>query len=72
LRVVFWCGNKALKEAFSDLYGIACARDASVAAHLEFSGGFNECNISFVRLAHDRAVDVFASFFSLLYLGETW
>jgi hypothetical protein len=67
-----WCGNKALKEAFSNLYGIACARDASVAAHLEFSGGFNECKISFARSAHDWAVDVFAAFFNLLNLSETW
>jgi hypothetical protein len=30
-----------LKEAFPDLYGIACSKDASGAAHLELSGGFN-------------------------------
>jgi hypothetical protein len=37
-----WCGDKALKEAFLDLYGIACAKDAFVAVHLELSGGSNQ------------------------------
>ena len=32
-----WFGDMALKEAFPYLYGIACANDASVAAHLEIS-----------------------------------
>jgi hypothetical protein len=27
----------AVKEAFPDLYGIVCAKDASVAAHVELS-----------------------------------
>jgi hypothetical protein len=48
-----WCGDKALKEAFSDLYGIACTKDAFVAAHLELYSGFNMWNISFVRTSHD-------------------
>jgi hypothetical protein len=34
-------GSMALKEAFPNLYGSACAKDASVVAHLEFSGGSN-------------------------------
>jgi hypothetical protein len=34
-----WCEDKALKEAFQDLYVIACAKDAYIAAHLELSGG---------------------------------
>jgi hypothetical protein len=63
-----WCGDKALKEAFPVLYGIVCAKDASVAAHLKFSGDFNQWKVSFVRAAHDWEVDVFASFFNLLYL----
>jgi hypothetical protein len=57
----------ALKEAFPDLYGIACAKDASVAAHLEILGGSNQWNVSFARAAHDWEVDVFASFFRVLY-----
>jgi hypothetical protein len=40
-----WCGNKALKETFSDLFTIACAKYASIVAHLELSSGFQlvEC-----------------------------
>jgi hypothetical protein len=34
-----WCGDKAFKEAFPDLYSIACVKDASVAVHLELSSG---------------------------------
>jgi hypothetical protein len=34
-----WCGDLAFKEAFLDLYGITCANDASVVAHLKISGG---------------------------------
>jgi hypothetical protein len=36
-----WCGDKALKEAFLDLYGITCVKDASVVAHLVLFGDFN-------------------------------
>jgi hypothetical protein len=36
---------------FSDLYGIACAKDASIAAYLELSGGSNKWNVSFARPA---------------------
>jgi hypothetical protein len=31
-----------LKEAFLDLFGIACTKDVSVVAHLEFYGGSNQ------------------------------
>jgi hypothetical protein len=51
------------KVAFPVLFGIACAKDASVAANLEFLGGSIQWNVSFVRAAHDWEVDVFASFF---------
>jgi hypothetical protein len=44
-----WCGDKALKEAFPNLYGIICAKDAVVAAPLELSGGSNKLNVSFVE-----------------------
>jgi hypothetical protein len=36
-----WCGNSTLKEAFPVLFGIACAKDASVADNVELVGGFN-------------------------------
>jgi hypothetical protein len=57
------CGDVALKERFPDLFGIADAKDASVAAHLEFYGGYNQWNVCFARVAHDLEVDTFASFF---------
>jgi hypothetical protein len=62
-----WCKDKALKEAFLALYGIACMKDTSVAAQLKLSGGSNQWTVSFVKAAHDWEVDVFASFFNLLY-----
>jgi len=62
-----WYGDKALKEAFSDLYGIACAKEAFVMAYLELSGGSNQWNVSFARVAYEWKVNIFVSFFSLLY-----
>jgi hypothetical protein len=52
-----------LKVAFSVLYGLACEKDASSAANLEFLGDSNLWNVSFTRAAHDWDVDDFASFF---------
>lgn len=69
-KVRLWhdlCGNKALQEAFPILFGIACVKDASIAAHLKLSGGYNQWNVSFVKATHYWEVDVFASFFSLLH-----
>jgi len=37
-------------------------KDAFVADDLEFLGGFNQWNVSFIREAHDWEVDAFASF----------
>jgi hypothetical protein len=61
-----WVGNMTLKATFSALFGIAAAKDASVANNLEFLGGSNQWNVSFAREAHDWEVDVFASFFQIL------
>ena len=33
------CGEMALKEDFSELYSIACVKDAFVAIHLDLSSG---------------------------------
>lgn len=33
-----WCGEAALKVVLPVLYGLACAKDASIAAHLDFLG----------------------------------
>jgi hypothetical protein len=56
----------AQKKAFPYLYGIACTKYAFVAAHLKLSGDSIEF-VSFARTAHDWEVDVFASFFRVLY-----
>jgi hypothetical protein len=48
-----WCGDTIRKEAFPVLFGIACAKDASVANNLELLGGSNEWSMSFSREAHD-------------------
>lgn len=45
-----WCGDKALKEAFPDLYGV---KDAFLVAHLEFFDDSNKWNVSFARVAYD-------------------
>jgi hypothetical protein len=42
-------------------------QDASVVDHLELSSGSHKWNISFIRVAYDWEVDIFASFFNLLY-----
>lgn len=34
-----WCEDMALKEAYPDLYGIACTNDVFVAVHLELYSG---------------------------------
>jgi hypothetical protein len=49
-----------LKDAFSILFGIAFAKDASVAAYVEFYGDAIRWNVSFARVAHDWEVDAFA------------
>lgn len=48
-----WCGDMILKDAFSILFGIACAKDAVVTTHLDLCGGSNQGNVSFTRVAHD-------------------
>jgi hypothetical protein len=62
-----WCGELALKVAFPVLYGVACDKNACVAAHLDFSSGSLQWDVSFLRAAHDWEVDVLASFYTLLY-----
>jgi len=43
----------ALKVVCLDLFGIACAKYASVVSHLKLSGGATKWNVSFARVAHD-------------------
>lgn len=64
-----WCGDLVLKEAFLGLFCIACAKDTFVANHLEIPKSFIQWNMSFARAAYNWEVDVFASFFQVLYLG---
>jgi hypothetical protein len=64
-----WCGTLVLKEASLGLFDIACTKDAFVAYHLENPGGSIQWNMSFARVALDWEVNVFASFFQVLYLG---
>lgn len=56
-----------LKETFLVLYGIACDKDALIAAHLVSESGSFQWDVSFIRAAHNWEVDVLASFFTLLY-----
>ena len=51
-----------LEIAFPVLFGIACVKDASVAANLELLGGSNQWNVRFSRETHDWELEVFASF----------
>jgi len=62
-----WCGDTVLKEAFLVLFGIAHAKDASVADNLELLGDSNQWSVNFSREAHDWEVDVFAFFFFSRY-----
>jgi len=57
----------ALKDSFPDLFDIVCVNNASITAHLKFSSGSTQWNVSFVRAAYDCEMDVFASFFRVLY-----
>lgn len=62
-----WCGNTALKVAFSALFGIAHVKDAFDADNLEVLGVSNQWNVSFIREAHDWEVDDFVSFLQVLH-----
>jgi len=59
--------DTALKDACLDLFGIACTNYAYVMALLEISSSSNQWSVSFARAAHDWKVDVFTSFFRVLY-----
>jgi hypothetical protein len=62
-----WCGILFLRNLFLCLFGIACAKDASIVANLELLGDSNQWNVSFSKEAHDWEADVFASFFQILH-----
>jgi hypothetical protein len=48
-----WCEDTVLNEVFPVLFGIARAKDASVADNLELLGGSNQWSVSYSREAHD-------------------
>jgi len=58
-----WCRDTVLNEAFPILFGIARAKDASVADNLELLGGSIKWSVSFSREVHDWEMDVFTFFF---------
>ena len=62
-----WCREAALKVAFPVLFGLAYAKDASIAVYLEFLGGSNKWNVSFARATQNWEVDVFVSFYWVLH-----
>jgi hypothetical protein len=43
-----WCGEMTLKEPFLVLYGIPREKDVFVAAHLDFSSGSLQWDVSFI------------------------
>ena len=48
-----WCGDRALKEAFSGLFIIARFKEASIADNVKRSNGSIQWNIKFTQLIHN-------------------
>jgi hypothetical protein len=64
---VVWCGDQALKVAYSDLISLDHCKDALVVDLLEFSSDSHQWNVSFLKVAQDWEVDFFTLFFNFLY-----
>jgi hypothetical protein len=64
-----WYGDQALKAAFPfpNMFSLAQCKDASMANHLVLLSDFQRWNVNFLRVTHDWEVDLFTSFFNLLY-----
>lgn len=62
-----WCGAQSLKTCFTDLFSISHFKDVVVVDHLEFSSVSHQCNINFLRAAHNWETNHFTSLFTLLY-----
>lgn len=62
----------AFKEAFTDSFGIVCTKDASFVALLDLGAlwWFYSIERSIAKAAHKWEVDVFTSFFKVLYLAR--
>jgi hypothetical protein len=48
-----WCGKMTIEEAFPVLYGIACYKNALVAAHLVSKSDSFQWDVSVIRAAKD-------------------
>ncbi len=48
-----WCMAGTLKDAFPDLYCIACVKDAFVGDNFQYRGGSVHWEVTFSRLAQD-------------------
>jgi hypothetical protein len=70
-KIRFWadvrCGDRALKEAFPNLFIIASFKEASIADNVERSNGTIQWNIQFSWLIHDWEVEELALFYKCLY-----
>jgi hypothetical protein len=65
--VVQGSGSQGFFFGFVEYCTIAHVKEAPVANYLELSSGLHQWTISFIRASHDCEVDVFTSFFNLLY-----
>jgi hypothetical protein len=66
-----WCGDSSLKEAFPGLYDMHSVKDAPVLVNMDLSSGSLQWNVSFIRLAHDREVNVFGFLLHLVVLLQS-
>jgi hypothetical protein len=52
-----WCRNQPLKEAFLELFRIACNKLAWVKDHMQLSNGSIQGNLPFIRAVQDSFLD---------------
>ena len=62
-----WCTDGSLKDAYPELYRIACIKDALVADYIHFRGDFVHWEVNFTRLAQDWELESVSPFLDLLY-----
>jgi hypothetical protein len=62
-----WCGDRAVKEEYPNLFNIARFKEASIADNMERSSDSIQWNIQFTRLIHDWEVGELFSFYKRLY-----
>jgi hypothetical protein len=59
--------DQSLKISYPDFFNIARSKNVWVVDHMEFRDGNIQWNIIFTRSIQDWEVDVFFSFFKMLY-----